>query len=364
MRLLICAGGTGGGVYPALAILQALGKHADPVLWVGSVEGMEADLVHRMGLPYQAIPAAGLHGVGIRSLPGNLIKLIRGYFASKKVIKQFCPDVLLFTGGYVAIPMALAGRKLPSVLFVPDIEPGLALRTLSRFADKIAITAEQSTKYYRNDKKLFVTGYPTRSDLQEWTRVKGLKKFKLSQKEPVLLVLGGSKGARSINRALLQNLEELLTRTQVIHISGQLDWDEVNKFCEGLPHDLKTRYHAFPYLHEEMGAAFTVADLVLSRAGASTLGEYPQFGLPAILVPYPYAWRYQKVNADHLVQNGGAMLITNEDLAGKMLPVVTSLLTDKKKLKAMSAAMRSLYSPKAAQQIAALVSELALKGAK
>ena len=135
MRLLICAGGTGGGVYPALAVLQTETNKSTRVLWVGSDDGLEADLVKRAGIAYLGIPAAGLHGVNILSIPKRLFKLAKGYIAAKKIIREYKPDVMFFTGGYVGFPVALAGRKIPSVLFVPDIEPGVALNMLSKKAD-------------------------------------------------------------------------------------------------------------------------------------------------------------------------------------------------------------------------------------
>ncbi len=352
-------------MYPALAILQALGKRANPVLWVGGTEGMEADLIKRAGLKYQAIPAAGVHGVGVRSLPKNLSKLMRGYFASRQIIRKFAPDVILFTGGYVAVPMALAGHKLPSVLYVPDIEPGLALKTLSRFSARIAVTASETRQFYsRKEQRLVITGYPIRKELTKWTKIQGRKTLNLNADEPVFLVLGGSKGARSINHALLPVLEQLLAKTQIIHITGALDWQEVDAARQRLSVKLQNRYHATAYLHEEMGAALAASDLVLSRAGASTLGEYPLFGLPAILVPYPHAWRYQKVNADHLVDKGAALMIADEKLAEQLVPTVLSLLGDKKRLAAMSTSMKKLHSPKAAESIANLICELAKKGAR
>ncbi len=147
MRLLICAGGTGGGVYPALAVLQTIQGNAE-VLWIGGEGGMETQLVERNGIPFKTIPAAGVHGIGLRTLPRNLWQLGRGVFASRRILREFKPDVLFFTGGYVAVPMALAGWKVPSLLYVPDIEPGLALNTLARFADRIAVTAQDSFRYF------------------------------------------------------------------------------------------------------------------------------------------------------------------------------------------------------------------------
>ena len=166
MRLLICAGGTGGGVYPALAVLKAITKEADAILWVGGKRGIEAALVQRENVPFKAIPAAGVHGVGLSALPGNILRLVQGTLASWRILRQFKPDVLFFTGGYVAFPMALAGWRIPSVLYVPDIEPGMALNVLSRFAHAIALTVDESSKYFSNSKHTIVTGYPTRPELE------------------------------------------------------------------------------------------------------------------------------------------------------------------------------------------------------
>jgi UDP-N-acetylglucosamine--N-acetylmuramyl-(pentapeptide) pyrophosphoryl-undecaprenol N-acetylglucosamine transferase len=356
-------------VYPALAVHQAL---VDPdesllpqggltTLWVGSRGGMEADLVKRAGIAFGAIPAAGVHGVGLRSLPGNLLQLGRGYFASRRVVARFRPDVLLFTGGYVAVPMALAGRHVPSLLYVPDIEPGLALKTLARFADRIAVTTADTCNYFPPavSRKAQVTGYPTRAGLRRWEVEQARQSLGLSADAPVLLVFGGSKGARSINRALLAVLPQLLAEMQVVHISGQLDWPAVESARQALDVPLAARYRAYPYLHEQMGAALSVADLVLSRAGASSLGEFPMFGLPAILVPYPYAWRYQQVNAAYLQQRGAAMVVQDAELPERLLPMVLALINDSERRAQMRQSMLNLAHPQAARNIAALLVGLA-----
>jgi UDP-N-acetylglucosamine--N-acetylmuramyl-(pentapeptide) pyrophosphoryl-undecaprenol N-acetylglucosamine transferase len=323
---------------------------------------MEAELVTRLNIPFTGIPAAGVHGVGLRSLPGNLIRLLRGALASSRILKDFRPDVLLFTGGYVAVPMALAARRLPSLLFVPDIEPGLALKVLARFASRIALTSEKSKSFFKNGKRLVVTGYPVRPELTAWTREKGRAALGLRHDAPVLLVFGGSKGARSINRALLASLHRLLDKIQVVHISGQLDWAEIIEAKKALPAELSANYHPFAYLHEEMGAALASADLAVSRAGASSLGEYPAFGLPAVLVPYPYAWRYQKVNADYLADHGAAVIVEDRTLNENFAAAVLNLLDDEQRLEAMRRAMGSLARPEAAQKIASLQLNLASAG--
>jgi UDP-N-acetylglucosamine--N-acetylmuramyl-(pentapeptide) pyrophosphoryl-undecaprenol N-acetylglucosamine transferase len=176
-------------------------------------------------------------------------------------------------------------------------------------------------------------------------------------------VFGGSRGARSINQALLAILPTLLETAEVVHITGSLDWNEARTYNDAMPAALSARYHPHTYLHDQMGAALAAADLVLSRSGASVLGEYPLFGLPAILVPYPYAWRYQKVNADFLVQRGAAELLPDEQLKEKMLPTLLATLQDQARLQSMRQVVSTLARPTAAAEIANLALELAASGA-
>lgn len=345
-------------MYPAITVLEALELEKDSVLWVGGCGGMEEDLVKRRGIHFKAIPAAGVHGVGLRQLPGNLWKLLKGVVASFQILREFKPDVLLFTGGYVAFPMAVAAMRRPSLLLVPDIEPGLALKALARFANQIALTTETSAPYFPQPPKLKVTGYPVRPGLSNWTKTAALDYFGFDSSLPVLTVAGGSKGARSINTALMAVLPELLERVQIVHLVGHLDWEVIEAQSQSLTPMQAKRYQAFPYLHE-MGAALAVADLIVSRAGASTLGEYPLFGLPAILVPYPYAWRYQKVNASYLADRGAAILLRDEDIGMQLKDQVLSLMADKVTLQRMSRAMTAMATPEAAERIAEMIREMA-----
>ena len=345
-------------MYPALAVHDVLTSKVPDVktLWVGGEGGIEESLVKRHGIPFQSIPAAGLHGVSPLVLPRNLLILARGVLASYSILNDFEPDVLFFTGGYVAAPMAFAGRSFPSLLYVPDIEPGMALKSIARFADIIAVTTEQSQTFF--NKRVYESGYPLRLDLALWNRETAHNHLGISGKLPVLLVFGGSKGAHSINMAVLHNLRALLEKCEVIHLSGEGDWQLVQNMREQLPVELAARYHALEYLHE-MGAALAAADLVLSRAGASALGEFPLFALPAILVPYPYAWRYQKVNADYLTRRGAAIMLEDHRLKEELLVTLTVLLQNPNKLKAMRAAMFELSHPRAAEKIASALLELA-----
>jgi UDP-N-acetylglucosamine--N-acetylmuramyl-(pentapeptide) pyrophosphoryl-undecaprenol N-acetylglucosamine transferase len=317
---------------------------------------MEEPLVKRQGIDFRSIPAAGVHGVGLAVLPRNIVTILRGVVAARRLLIDFKPDMMFFTGGYVAVPVGLAGSSIPTVLYVPDIEPGMALKTLAAMADVIAVTTGESQKFF--NKRVYETGYPIRADLALWDRKTATQHLGIDGRLPVLLVFGGSKGAHSINMAILNQLKSLLAKFELIHITGEQDWQTVKNAREQLPAEIAAHYHALPYLHE-MGAALAAADLVVSRAGASSLGEYPLFGWPAILVPYPHAWRYQKVNADYLARRGAAVLLQDHRLNEELLPTLTVLMENPNKLKAMRASMFELSHPRAAEKIASTLLKLA-----
>jgi UDP-N-acetylglucosamine--N-acetylmuramyl-(pentapeptide) pyrophosphoryl-undecaprenol N-acetylglucosamine transferase len=342
-------------VYPALSVAQTLiadrAIRTDEVLWVGSRGGMEADIVLRAGLPFTAIHAGGLHGVGGSRLLLNAVHQALGVVEAVGLVRRFKPSVLLATGGFVTVPAALAAwlSGVPLLMYLPDIEPGLALRFVSRLARRIAVTVEDSRQHLAG-RTVVVTGYPTRPGLAGATREEAAKHFDLDPDRPTILVTGGSRGARTLNRAVFAALPDWLKDFQVIHLSGPLDWKETEQARASLAAEARAHYRAFPYLHE-MGLALAAADLVVSRAGASVLGEYPLFGLPAILVPYPHAWRYQKVNADYLAARGAAVRVNDEDLRARLAGEARNLLSDRGRLARMCAAARSAAAPQAAWKI-------------
>ena len=316
---------------------------------------MEEALVTRAGIPFVAIPAGGLHGVALISAMRNMTKLIAGTIRSLQLISRYRPDVMFTTGGFVSAPMAAACwlRRVPIVVYLPDIEPGRAVKFAAKLAARIGVTTEDSVKYF-SMKKVVVTGYPTRSELATADRAAAIRHFELEPACKTLLIFGGSKGARSINRAASSILEALLAKYQVIHISGSTDAEETRARRTHLADDLKPRYHLFEYVHE-MGLALAAADLVVSRAGASVLGEYPLFGLPSILIAYPYAWRYQRVNADYLVSRGAAVRLDDSTLQATLLPEIDRLLGDEAALQRMQTAARSLARPDAAARLADVI---------
>jgi UDP-N-acetylglucosamine--N-acetylmuramyl-(pentapeptide) pyrophosphoryl-undecaprenol N-acetylglucosamine transferase len=245
------------------------------------------------------------------------------------------------------------------MVYLPDIEPGLAVRFISHLATRVAVTVPDAQHFFPA-RKVTVTGYPVRAALGSVDRNTARASLGLAGGELVVLVFGGSSGARGINRALGDVLEQVLDLAQIVHVSGEWDWGWVSERKEALPGHLKPRYHIAPYLHtEELGAAFAAADLAICRGGASTLGELPYFGLPAVVVPYPHAWRYQRTNADWLARRGAAIRLDEERLAGELVPTLRNLLLERDTLRTMRECMRSLAQPDAASRLAAELRALA-----
>lgn len=340
--------------------LRRQGLPAGDILWVGTRGQMEEQLVPQNGLRLETIQGGPVVGLPWLTRMKNVAKLGWSLGPANRLMARFKPAVLLLTGGYVNVPVALVAwlRRVPAVIYLPDIEPGSAIRFLSRFAGRVACTAAESGQFFPAG-KITVTGYPVRPELRQasqQSKAEALAQFQLQPGRATLFVFGGSRGARSINQALIAILPQLLSHFQVIHISGNLDWPEVEKAAKQLNSPF---YRPYPYLHEQMGAAFRAADLVLARAGASMLGEGPAFGLPAVLVPYPHAWRYQKVNADYLAGRGAAVRLEDSQLAQQLWPTLQQLLGNPTKLAEMSQQARQMDIPDAAGRLATVLTTLA-----
>ena len=324
---------------------------------------MERDLVTRERVPFVVIEAGAMHGVGISRALRGALRTAQGVRSALRVVDEFKPDVILLTGGFVGVPVSVAAklRGVPSVVYLPDIEPGQALKVMARFATKVATTTDASAQFI-DAKKMVVTGYPVRDVFANVTRDQARAHFGIAADARVLLVYGGSKGAQSINRAVVAGIDVLLDRAHVIHVTGANDWDEVSAARGNLSPERQARYLAFKYLHEDMALAMAAADLAVCRAGASTLGELPYLGLPAILVPYPYAWRYQKVNATYLADKGAAVILRDEQLADAQDGLVaraTALLSDAPALHTMRASALGAGQRDGAERIASLLIEIA-----
>jgi UDP-N-acetylglucosamine--N-acetylmuramyl-(pentapeptide) pyrophosphoryl-undecaprenol N-acetylglucosamine transferase len=318
----------------------------------------------RAGVPFEAIESGQVRGMSPWVAARNLLKAGHGVRQAGQLIARFRPEVVFVTGGFVAGPVVLAAWRagVPVLIYLPDIEPGLAIRRMSRFARRVGVTFPEVARWFPG--KAVVTGYPVRQEILALTgqRAQARAQLGLLADLPVLLVFGGSRGARSLNQALAHALPALLPHCQVVHISGTLDWPAVKIQAQSLADELRLRYHAYPYLHDEMPLALAAADLVVARAGASTLGEFPALGLPSILAPYPYSGQHQEVNADYLAQRGAAIKLPDSELNAQLVPAVLHLLQNPAELAAMSQAARSLAQPAAAEAIGRELQRLAQTG--
>jgi len=363
MKVIASGGGTGGHVYPALTVLDNLLRREQPaeglpslapgdILWIGSRGGMEEELVRRSGIEFVGLPAGGLRGMGLLVKVRNTLLILRSVGRARKLLASFQPEVVFVTGGYACTAVTLAAwmERIPVVIYLPDIVPGQAIRFLSRFATRILVTSEVSAPYFRRD-KVVITGYPVRPEVYGLDKSQARKELGLGAEDRTLLAFGGSRGARSINRALIAGLRELLPVCHVVHITGRLDADWVAGATRSLPGELLERYHSYSYLHD-MPRALVAADLAVARAGAATLGEFPAAGLPAILVPYPYSGQHQLPNAEYLADGGAARVLADEALERELVPTVLGLLQDEQALNSMREAARAMARADAAQAMA------------
>jgi UDP-N-acetylglucosamine--N-acetylmuramyl-(pentapeptide) pyrophosphoryl-undecaprenol N-acetylglucosamine transferase len=277
------------------------------------------------------------------------------------IVARTRPRVTIGTGGYVCVPACLASWlwRVPVVLFLPDVEPGKAVKALLPLVRRLAVTTEDSLAYVPHAKAV-VTGYPLRLAFLHADRGRGRARFDIAPFDRVLCVFGGSLGARTVNTVVAAILPSLLRTAHVIHVCGRDRYAEVQEMTAYLSHDQRDRYHLVPYLdEEEMADALAACDLAVCRSGASVLGELPATATPAVLVPLPIAGVHQRANAEYLVHHGAAVMIDDESLGDQLSDVLELLLNDEGRLEQMAEASRSLARRDAADAIARIALEVA-----
>jgi UDP-N-acetylglucosamine--N-acetylmuramyl-(pentapeptide) pyrophosphoryl-undecaprenol N-acetylglucosamine transferase len=324
---------------------------------------MERGIVSQAQVPFHAVASAPLLGASPLGLARGLLALAQGITQAYRLLDRLGASAVLATGGYVSVPVVLAARlrAIPSLVYLPDIVPGLAVTVLARVANRVA-TTHPSSRGHLPSEKVVVTGYPVRPEVGAWSKKAARERLGLPIDGLVLLIWGGSRGARSINQAVLRDLETLTERATILHITGEDGVGEALARRATLGPAALGRYHVYEYLYEEFAAALAAADLTVSRAGASVLGEYPAAGLPSILVPYPGLVR-QRENAQALVEAGGAVVVADDALE-ELLPVLHDLLARPGQLARMTENVRSLApAAPAAEEIARLLIGLATREA-
>ena len=356
MRVIIAGGGTGGHVIPALAIAQQLKKQfAAEVLFIGTARGIETRLVPQAGFPLQLIKVGALKNVSLMTRAKTMFDLPRALWTAGRMVSDFRPDVVIGVGGYASGPAMLAAirRRIPTLAFEPNVVPGFANRLVAHFVSAAAVHFEETCEYFHNCK---VTGVPVREaffNMPAKAAVAG------SERIPTLLVFGGSQGAHAINQAMIESLPGLRANIPAIHIihqTGQRDYDNVLAAYQ--QSEISSEVHQFI---DDMPATFAKADLLVCRSGASTVGEITAAGKPAIFVPFPQAADdHQNVNARALERVGAAIVVEESNLgAAYLVETIAALFFDAHRLQGMSEAARSLAHPKAVEEIAEIVEQLA-----
>lgn len=346
-------------MYPSLSVAHALQRDlgaASSFLYLGRADGIEEKLARRAQIPFQAIDIGAFRGMGAVRAARNLVRLWSSIARCRAIIREFRPNAIFATGGYVSAPVIWGGalEHVPSVLYLPDLEPGWAIRATGGWATRLAVSFEQVKRFFPQS-QVVTTGYPVRPEFAQTNRTDARRKFQLDLSVRTITIFGGSRGARSINEAVAKNLSDLAQLAQLILITG-LD-DEA--WMTELGKRLEARVRVFGYLEQDFVDALAAADVVVSRAGAATLGEFPALGLPAVLVPYPFAGKHQKENADFLVQRGAAVEIENKNIESELVPTLARLFAAPEELNRMSQAARALAVPNAAENMAGLLKKIA-----
>ncbi len=360
MRLALTGGGTGGHIIPAMTVLEAV-RAAQPadleVRWFGPEDRGERDQVERFGVQFESVPAAAVRGKSPLRVAKAALQLARGTYAAWDGLRRFKPDVVFSTGGYGSFPCCVAARlqRKPLVVYLPDVEPGWAVRVEKRLATRLATTTNAALAFLPREKTT-VTGYPVRREFSQ-TREEARAALGLNADDRVVVIAGATQGARALNQAVFRGLRTLVEEAVVYHVTGKNDMSEAAGFCEALGEGLLPRYHVAAF-REDLPTLLVAADVAVMRAGASVLGEIPAAGVAAILVPGRYAGGHQRNNAAWLA-DGGAAIVLDESEVGRLAEDVVRLLDDSKRLAQMRQAARALARPDAAEAIARLVIEAA-----
>jgi len=386
MRVLVSGGGSGGHIYPALAVATQLQKeYQAEILYLGSDDGLENELAPKAGFPIAIVKAGKLRRyVSWRTITG-VARVPVGMAQAVGIVRKFRPHAAFTSGGYVAVPAGLAAwlNGVPLLMHQQDVPANLSNRLIAPLATRISVAFADSLAYFPARKTLQL-GNPMRQAMLDMREVSPQQARSIlggainwegtinrpSIEVPLLLVTGGSQGARHLNQVVCHALPDLLPHCQVLQISGKGLFDETRELAERIMADLneevKQRYRLVPYMDAEMPAALQASDLVLCRSGASTLSELALLGKPSILVPLPPAIGSspQEANAGMFHRRNAAEVIRDEDLKPQILVErVISILTSSTLLTSMAEAARALAKPQATQEIAAEVIKIA-KGPK
>ncbi len=359
MKVLVCGGGTGGHVMPALAVAGELKQRGADILFVGSTQPSERELVEQAGFAFRTISAGKLRRyISWRNLTDPW-RVWQGYRQSRRLLAAFQPDVVFAKGGFVTVPMVKAAARagIPVVIHESDVVAGLANRLAAKQAAAVATAWPVGPSSGLPEDKVHVVGTPLRREVLTGKADRAKRAFSLNLREPVVLVLGGSQGAVTVNRLVYSALPDLLTECQVVHQIGREAVSTVDAAVAGLPPQLHRRYHPKGFFGSELFDLYAAADLVVSRSGAGALAEIAATGKPSILIPLPSAaGNHQLHNAAAFAEAGAAVVLPQDELtATELTRRIKALLHDSQRRSAMGRAARRLATLDASRKLADLV---------
>lgn len=362
-RIVIAGGGSGGHVYPSLAVIEALrnlSKEELEIIYIGSNSNLEAPLYEVCDRPYTI--SAGK--VNRHFTPRNFIEPFKtcwGWLRAMMILLREMPDVIFSKGGYVSFPVAFAAWifRIPVVVHESDAIPGLSNRILGKLSKRIVLGFKQASRYFLSGKTI-VVGNIARPAVREGNAQRGREKFGLSESKPVILVLGGSQGSQNINRHIVEILAEILPYSQVLHQTGRGNLEEVKRLASkrGGVKAGRRGYHVIDFLDEEgIQDALAVADLVISRSGATSIAEIAACQKVAILIPLASsANNHQRMNAFVVAEQGGALVLEEPNLTVNVLfEKVKKLLFEQELRQSLSANIAAFYNERAAAETAEIV---------
>jgi UDP-N-acetylglucosamine--N-acetylmuramyl-(pentapeptide) pyrophosphoryl-undecaprenol N-acetylglucosamine transferase len=354
LRIMVAGGGTGGHLYPAIALVKEIEARFPNAkfLFIGTKRGIEARIIPESGYQIRYIWLSGVQ----RRLSWRLVlpplQLVVSIIQCIKTLRSFRPHVVIGTGGYVSGPAVMMAALLgyPTVIQEQNSFPGMTTRMLARVVNQVHVTFESSIKYFNDPSKVHLSGNPVRGQLNSTPRDVAATKFGLNAAAKTLLIFGGSQGAHSINQALVAIMPRLLELKgwQVLWGTGNVSYPMVSDAMAAYVDRVKV----LPYI-ADMGAAYGLANLVVARAGATTVAELQMCGLPVILIPYPFAAaNHQEANARALVESDAATMVLDSELTSdKLYLELTALMNDKIAREKLGKQLKSLAKPDAAKTI-------------
>ena len=358
-RLIVTGGGTGGHVYPALSIARGFLERGPDrrVLYVGARRGLESTVIPEAGIPFRSLNVEGLLGRGVSGKARSLYLLVKALRGAGRILADFSPDVVVGTGGYVSAPVVMRAQmaRIPTLIQEQNVIPGVTNRMLSRFARVVAAPAEEGLEYFpaRVASRLVVTGNPVRQEVLCASRCEARARCELGSEDIMLLVVGGSGGALTINRGTVDFILNYLRehpRLHLVYVTGPKYYEQVRHALEGA--GTGDRVQVMDY-HRDMPSALAACDVYLCRAGAMSLAEATVAGRPMIIVPSPnVTHNHQEHNARALEGAGAAVVISDDDFTGESLEALLSeLIYDRERIEAMAAASAARGHPEALRDI-------------